>query len=526
MRLIIIALIVLLGYRTLTVLQMGRFADDPGVGWHLETGRMVLRDGAAPRFDPFLGFPKPTPWVADQWLSDAILFALFDHGDWPLTYGVLTALSILTFFGLAFRIALERTGAPVLAALAAFIGLKLATVHFIWRPVIFAFILFAATTYLTTRLVTRLRRGDVIRWRDVLVWVPVFALWANIHPSFALGLIVVTITLGGTWYDLYLIDRRPPPRHAGLRCVTGVLAASLVTLLNPYGVALHHQIAGLVSSDFFMRLNTEWRPLDPTTGEGTLFLLVLGFIILAGIITPERGRLLGFADLLVLGLLSALALGSVRYLPYFAIVATPLLATALLDTARHPVFSRLPLFHRLGERCAAVCRHSAWYPRSYALGIALLTVFPIISAVTSQTVYPFRGPFGPSLERYPYGAVQHLVGLVESGEVSRPMRLAASPDWGGFITHYGHGAVIPVIDDRNSLLGVTAYERYLAGVAIGGDLTGYLSEVGAAYIALPVSSPLAIYLRDTGRGHEVYRDGVAVVFTLPDDQKVDGATHE
>jgi len=526
MRLIIIAIIALLGYRTLTVLQMDRFADDPGVGWHLETGRIVWRDGAAPRFDPFLGFPEPTPWNADQWASDAALTALFDRGDWVLTYGVLTAVSLLTFFGLAFRTALERTGAPVLSSLAALIGLKLASVHFIWRPVIFAFLFFAASTYLTTRVVNRLRRGDTVRWRDVFPWVPLFAVWANVHPSFALGLIVVTLTLGGTWYDIYLVDNRSPHRDAGLRCAAGLLAAALATLINPYGVALHRQIVGLVGSDFFMRLNVEWRPIDPSTGEGQLFLLVLAVIALAGMITPARGRLLGFADVLVLGFLSAMTFASIRYLPYFAVVATPLLAAALRDITRHPVFDRLPLFRWLGERLGGMCRANAWYPRAYAVGLALLSAFPVVPALTTHTVYPFRGPFGPSIDRYPYGAVQHLVAQVEGGNAPRPMRLAASPDWGGFITRYGHGAVIPVIDDRNSLLGVAAYERYLAGVAIGGDLAGYLAEVRAAHIALPVSSPVAIYLRDTHRGREVYRDGIAVVFTLPDDRTVDEATHE
>lgn len=517
MRLLVTLLIAVLGYCTLTVLQIDRFADDPGVGWHLETGRLILRHQAVPHLDPFLGTPTPRPWVADQWLSDVVLAALDRSGGWPLTYAVLTLLTIATFFGIVFQTAHARTHAPLAASVATFIALKLASIHFIWRPVIFAFCLFAAVVFLTQRLADRMRSGAPLRWRDVLLIPPVFALWANLHPSFALGLIVCGLIFMGTLYDVIFVAQRPLSNRDVLYGLAIFGLAALATLLTPYGAALHLQVWELVGSDFFMRLNTEWRPLVATSGEGQLFYAVLGLIVAGGFITPRRTELLRCSDLFAIGVLAAATIQSVRYLPFFAIVAAPLVAAVLVDLLRHPVLTRLPVWRRPLERYSCWYTARPWNGRTYAGALTLLCAFPVATAITTGTVYPFTGPFGPSAERYPYGAVDYLVAAVGRNDISGPVRLAASPDWGGFITWHGRGAVVPIIDDRNSLLGIEPYELFLRGNSIGGDTAGYLRTVGATYLALATGGPLDIYLRDTGHGTQIYRDSVAVIYTVRGD---------
>jgi hypothetical protein len=101
--------------------------------------------------------------------------------------------------------------------------------------------------------------------------------------------------------------------------------------------------------------------------------------------------------------------------------------------------------------------------------------------------------------------------IAEEG-LSNPVAVAVSPNWGGFIAFHGEGQVKPIIDDRNSLLGVDAYKDYLKSVEIGGDIDGYLDRTKAQFLMLGPSDPFSIYLRDTGKLKERWTGNDSVIF--------------
>ena len=92
--------LVLLGAITLVVLQLDNFADDPGVGWHLRAGEFIAVYRQIPDYDPFLFSETPRRWISDQWFSDLVFYVLKDAGGWPLLYGTLICLYLLTYFGI------------------------------------------------------------------------------------------------------------------------------------------------------------------------------------------------------------------------------------------------------------------------------------------------------------------------------------------------------------------------------------------------------------------------------------------
>lgn len=516
MRLPFAIIFAVFGYWTLTTLQMDHFADDPGVSWHLLTGWSILQTGDIPRVDPFLAAPTPRPWVADQWLSDVFLAGVFNLGGlergMPFLYAALTTVFLLTFMGLTFAAAYAHSRSPLLSGVAALVALKLSTIHFILRPVILGFFLFALVTVIIWEIVRKVRSDTPVTIRDVAILLPLTALWANIHPSFGLGVIVFGLMTVGLLYDTVIIARRPFNRRLFALLGGTLTMMAVATLLNPYGYKLLQQVFGLVSDDFFMSLNSEWKPLNPWSGEGQLFLFVIVALTLGAFLAPRRSHSIYFTELLVIGFLALSTLKSVRFMPYFALAAAPLLAVALRHLLAFEPLSRLPLFQRLGTHIAALDNNQRITLRAYSGLLALLALFPLADAARNGTVSPYRGPFGPSRDRFPFDGATALVEMIDRENPSAPLAVAATPDWGGFLALSGIGRWKPVLDDRNSLLGAAPYQDYLASTTIGGDINGYLERVGARFLILKTNEPLAIYLRDTGKLRERWRGPVSTIF--------------
>jgi hypothetical protein len=152
----------------------------------------------------------------------------------------------------------------------------------------------------------------------------------------------------------------------------------------------------------------------------------------------------------------------------------------------------------------------------YACILVGIVCFPLIDAATRGSVFPYRGPFGPSRSTYPYDGVAALNELILQESLSQPVAVAATPNWGGFLALHGAGRFKPVIDDRNSLLGAAAYKDFISSATVGGDTAGYLKRTGARFLLLRNNEPLAIYLRDSRKLPERWHGEVSAIFeTLP-----------
>ncbi|MCJ7668111.1 MAG: hypothetical protein MUP04_07520 [Anaerolineae bacterium] len=50
---------------------------DPDFFWHLRTGQLIWERRSIPREDPFSYTARGQAWVAHEWLTETILFALY-----------------------------------------------------------------------------------------------------------------------------------------------------------------------------------------------------------------------------------------------------------------------------------------------------------------------------------------------------------------------------------------------------------------------------------------------------------------
>jgi len=503
-------IVILVAGFSLTWVQMANFAIDPGVGWHLATGEYILKHESIPRVDPFLASAAPRPWIADQWLADVLLFSLYAIGSWPLLYGVLAATYLATFYLILYPLTVRMIGAPLLAIGATMLASKLGWLHFILRPVIFGFFCFAALTALVWRRDIARRTADgghSSRWWPLEpAIIPLFIVWANLHPSFALGIAFLALRPIAHLLDR-LIGTAKNLDWLAVRLACRDLAwAILASCMNPYGVALHRSIIELGMNRYFMSLHEEWLP--PNLAEGIGFVLPV-VILLFGLsaLSERTPRSFRSFELLVFSVFAWLALGAVRILPFFAIATVVPLARSL---AHHTVITPNARGLR-GKFRAAWERISSREMRSTrgVVSTTLLCLLLCLDPLLRGRVLFFDGPFGPPTLRFPYGAVRILA---DTATPTNPVVVVAPPEWGGFITGFGGEFVHPIIDDRNTLLGAPFYLSFEAALRPDGPWERYLIEHTASFILLPSLAPLNQQLEKNLAFELLYRDSVGVLY--------------
>lgn len=513
------ALVVLVALLSLLLQGMDSVANDPGIGWHLATGEFIATHQQVPQYDPFLSVSRR--WVCDQWLSDLLLYKLYTLGGWPLLYGVVTSIYLLTYLGLLRTSARVAVGAPLSATIACLLAFRTSAVHFIARPVLFSFPLFT----LTLLLLRRVRAPHTPTNRTVSHPVAcgalllTFLLWAQIHPSFILGLLLLALLPCATLLDgvLAAILKRHQPRYplspllrtAGFQALC-FMACAAVTLINPNGVALHQSILTLGRSDYFMRLNSEWLPITYTSLEGQLFLLICGLLAVGALIFRERlpWRSFDYGTLILFGYL---ANNSVRMVTYFSLLTVTPLTQLLHHVAHDPRYTHTRVLRLIRPTLHRLSRLEA---RSI-LGHLLLVgaaAGALACTVIRGDLLIFRGPFGPTPSEYPYQALAAIT--AHARDLALRPTVLTTPNWGGFVVFASKTRLAPQIDDRNTLLGEAAYREFMQAKQDPDALMHYRDAVAAHYILLPTKTPAVQALLQRGAPTALYTDARATVFAM------------
>ncbi|HVQ22095.1 MAG TPA: hypothetical protein VMT36_02385, partial [Candidatus Saccharimonadia bacterium] len=300
-----------------------RNATDSDLGWHLADGRHLADGVLLGGVDVYSWTAPGAPWIAHEWLTEAIAAAVADAAG-------LTALSVVTAFIVAAAFALvawrlrRRSLGYAATILAIGLGFAATLVSMGVRPQLLE-LLYLATTLL---IVDAWLDGRLGRWPLWLATAVGALIWANTHGSFpllpaVLAIVAVAALIGRDrrWWQVAVA--------AGLGAV--------VPVLNPWGVGLYGFAAQSLTSDVTGRLVEEWRPpqlLEPSFLPFTIAIVVslLGAAVIVR--RSEGSPARRAADLLIALAFLALALRSGRYVMLFGVAAAPLLGSAFAAAGR------------------------------------------------------------------------------------------------------------------------------------------------------------------------------------------------
>jgi len=249
---------------------------------HLTYGRWILEHKAVPTVEPLMPLAKGMPFLDLPWLSQVIGFSMIQQfGITGIQF--LNGLCIVTAAGLLTYAVYARTqnlGASLLT-LFAFYGVSYQQ-FLVVRPQLGGIVCFALVFVMATSF----------RWRKAYtVAIPlVFALWANLHGSFFMGLLMLGALTVGRALDVLLKTKKlkfvfAEQQVRRLLLVTELSAAAV--LLNPYGLSIYQEVFS-VSGSVNLQSLLEWDPLTLRMKQGrAAFVLALGLVAMYRL-SPRR----------------------------------------------------------------------------------------------------------------------------------------------------------------------------------------------------------------------------------------------
>lgn len=451
---------------------------DNDLWWQLATGRWVVDHHAVIGPDPFTYTHAGDVRLAVDWLGHALFYATWSVGG--LT-AVSLLVALLAVVGLGFVYAacvgsvLTRVGVVALAAMAS-------SIFWSDRAQMFSYALSGIAVWLlvTWRRDTASRR---IWW-----FVPMCAVWANLHGASVYGALLVWGTAAGIVIDGWR-SRRTQTRE--VRTIVLVAAASTVALLlNPTGVGV------LVGPWRQLRANVpaidEFQPPSLTDPAAWPFFAMLAVTGTAMVVAARRAARTGTgspvetADWILVVATAGLALRVTRAVALFAVVAAPVLAACV----------------------AATVATGADRPEGRARTV-LLTSMAMLALLAGTVSVRNRLDAADRdiAASYPTDATAWLQARVPAG------RVWSAYTWGGYLEWAAPG-VATAVDSRNDLFGAGDLERYRS-IATGdpaAEWSATFDRDGVDAVVVPPTFALAAQLRADPRWRVGFEDAGAVVF--------------
>ncbi|HEX8422535.1 MAG TPA: hypothetical protein VF634_03945, partial [Pyrinomonadaceae bacterium] len=297
---------------------------DPDFWWHLRTGQLIFETRAIPHADIFSFTAQGKEWVTHEWLAEVLIYAIYKLSGWG---GLVVSFSLVMTAALwiAYRRAAELAPHPYVAGAAVLLG-ALATAP-MWgvRPQMFSF-LFTSIYVAVLGDYARRTQTESFRAQAKSLWwlVPLMLVWANMHGGYALGLALIGLTGAGVLLEELLRERGERRVSVRLRPLLFLFAACvLVVPLNPNGLRMFSYPFETLNSHAMHAYIEEWfTPNFHLIISQPLALLIFAtFAALA--LSPKRARA---SELLLLSVAAYTALRAWRNIPFFALVAVPLLA--------------------------------------------------------------------------------------------------------------------------------------------------------------------------------------------------------
>jgi hypothetical protein len=455
--------------------------SDGDLAAHIRMGETILRTGHIPTHSLASYTAASDFMVAHGWLSEIIFALLFRLGGLPLL-ALLTGILVGLTHG-SIALFLRRHGAdPRWAFLAALLSLALGSTHWLTRPHMFSIVGSALTLFLI----------ESERRHKAIYFVPLFALWANLHGGWLYGLTMIGAYIVGDLGEAMLsAGERSLWLGRAKSNAAAFAVASLATLANPYGLRLHEEVISAVTSTSLASNIAEFlAPNFQDAGQWPFLLAVLATIALFA-----NGRKRIELPWLLLILVSFFfALRSFRNIALFGVSAWPLIALHAARSIPAPK-KPLPIFPEF----ARLDPHSRVGVLAVPMAILMIIVGLNRGSVAGIQVLPDQF----SAKAFPTDAVS------KARAAGLPGRVFDAWGWGGYIMYAWPEARLHVDPLKFNAETIKSYS------IIEDMQPGWQKEMDRWQIRTVIvnsKSPMAKGLALEPKWKAWYRDSTAVVF--------------
>jgi hypothetical protein len=325
---------------------------------HLAAGRNIAGGQS-----PFGEAPSlaAEPQANHAWLYDLLSYSLYS----ALGEKALLLVKVLLVVGLALvLLRMSRSGSGWwVSVVCTALALLTMSIHLLLQPATVSYLFLALALWSVLGPDFTHPEPPRSPWRPPWPLLVLFAVWANVDSWFVLGLGTATLAWLGRTLDSWRTDQagRVPPVLRISTFVLPVAVLGAVCLLNPSPLHTFALPQELGSSSTSLTGRQVTSPFDgtylATLGQSPAALAyfpLLGLGLLSFVLTPPHRHWQRFLPWLGLALVSAF---SVRAVPFFAVLAGPVLAWNLqefLDLHAEAQWRQGPLWHAVVSTGRAV----------------------------------------------------------------------------------------------------------------------------------------------------------------------------
>ena len=437
--------------------------SDNSFFWHLRTGRLIL-DHGIPRSDPYSFTAEGRRWLVQSWLAEAI-YGVVDRVAGLFGIRLLVAVTGALVATLTYRLVLRLSRDHLVA-----VGLTLTAIgssFTLWseRPLFLGLLAFVLLLWVVEVPDGPLGRRPLVTV-PILMWV-----WANIHGTFALGLLYLGLHGVGRW-----LDGAPPWKgRERLLCLATALGLAAI-LVNPFGPGLLLFPIRLLGRGEILRQVTEWRPPQPQSVQGVMFgVWVAVFIV-------------------------GLAIGRRHVSRRDLVVAVPFLMLAALaerNIALAPLVGVAAVARAVAPGSA---RRDEGNPLNRVVALALVALAAMWGVQAGREA-------DLDLGRYPVAALRFVTGNGLLGQ-----RMITTDQWAGYVI-LEHWPQQPVFaDDRFDMYPVDILRDLFRFSDADPSWPDILDRWRIDVVVWPRRAPIAGLLAADGRWERRYVDDLAAVF--------------
>lgn len=278
---------------------------------HLNFGRWIAEHRSLPAVDPFAASPSSIAYSPSAWLSQLLGYLTVEYAG--LEGLVLAHAVLLTLACAAMMAAIRARGVTLAWAVAGGVAYYLLALPIVGtiRPQLFGMV----GAPLTLLAVAQLNRS---RWP--LLWLPVtYLLWANLHGSFVMGLVMLGICAAGYSWSVFGEKRSLKDTLADLTVVRLWAAVGLALVgasLNPLGPQLFANVLGFGGHAALADIS-EWRSTSVSSMTFGLFAVSTVVACACFKFSERRWEL---SDLLLLVVFGLATMSAMRMLVWWSVV--------------------------------------------------------------------------------------------------------------------------------------------------------------------------------------------------------------
>jgi hypothetical protein len=463
-------------------LQTPMLNSDGDLARHLRHGRYMLEHRELIRHDPF-SFTKPGAPVVGIEYGSQLLYAIAEKVGGLPGVAVLAGLLIGATYALLAKLLLSMEVDPLLAYATVAFAAVLGVGHWTARPHLFSYV---ALVLLMGLLERRSRLS-------LPLTCVLFFVWVNVHGGFIYGWILIGVYLAGCAAEL-MLDRQHQEVWWDLtQHYAKMLAVAVaITIVNPYGLALHRHLVWFVGQSYLFDNTAEFTSPDFHEPAGKIFLCALLGCLFVLTLSSRRPTL---PRLFVICVGIAFGLTAIRNVPIFGLTALPLVALHL-----NPSWKRLAYGQLLRRRFASVALMASTKP--WIVLALLLAGYLVISRGRIGTVTVISQDFDRSV--FPVSAIQ------QARQHNLQGHLFSEFAWGGYVL-YAWPEQKVFIDGGTDFYGPDLFRQYATIKRLVPGWRQLLARWDVSLLLLRRESSLAHEVaRDSGWGIQ-YCDSLAVL---------------